>query len=201
MFGFLFLIYLNPTLWAFQGSPFVLQKALSPNLAGSFTRVKMRESFPSSALGLAKYYPYKEYLPKSKGVYTIFDSSGIVQYVGSSNDIDNRLQDHMRSGLLQKNFMVEAVTFHDDTKQQEIFNYERKRIKELNPPKNKHSGTPGGIWLSERKDNLKNFYMFHKESLIISSRETLRKFLADEKLSSKERKVCLAFLRVARHFK
>ena len=152
-------------------------------------------------IGVTRYDPFSEYLPENHGVYKILSRYGTVKYIGSSNNIHSRMTNHVRSGVLKKGNMVEAVIFSKDTRQKKIFDYERGQIKKLNPLYNKHTGTPGKSWNNENVHKLGEFYKINKNSMEGSSRKIVLTFLHDRKKTCQNFNVIQSFLRVMKHFK
>ncbi len=93
-----------------------------------------------------EYDPFTERLPAQKGVYRVFDRNGICRYVGSSNDVDKRVTAHVRTGTIRRGDIVSVTTFHGNTGQNTVADYEVREISRLNPTENIHPGGPGRPW-------------------------------------------------------
>lgn len=93
-----------------------------------------------------EFDPNSEYLPNGKGVYRVIDQNNTVQYVGSSNNVDRRVQEHIKSGMVQPGDTVSVTSFHGNTGQNTVCDYEVKEIDRLNPVQNIHPGGPGRPW-------------------------------------------------------
>ena len=140
-----------------------------------FTKLEMRVSASScrwfsdrkingiqeEIVGIANYEPFKQMMQKNKGIYSIRNKNGEIEYIGSSNHVDKRLRDHRRSGILQESDTVEVLVFKDSVKQKIILSYEKELIRKLSPLKNKHVGAPGRMWDAEQIEKLKDHH-YHR---------------------------------------
>lgn len=97
--------------------------------------------------------------PVKEGIYEFMDTSG-KKYVGQSNDIPRRLQEHVDSGKLDPNANVDFTPMPgSDQTQREIA--EHRRLQELVPegmhPKDPNSGVSNRKWpIGPRRQDLLN---------------------------------------------
>lgn len=85
-------------------------------------------------------------MPEKAGVYRVIDRKGTVQYVGSAKNVDRRVQEHVRTGMVQPGDRVSVTIFHGNTGQNTVGDYEVKEIERLQPKQNIHPGAPGRPW-------------------------------------------------------
>ena len=86
--------------------------------------------------------------PHKKGEYRIVckESHGkrSVEYIGVSNDLKRRMNEHIKSGKLNSSEQLFAYKVADGRASQTRLNdHERKKIKEHTPPLNKRAGGAG----------------------------------------------------------
>lgn len=89
-------------------------------------------------------------LPHAAGEYRLRDANGVITYIGETNDIKRRSQQHLRSGKLQKNYSVEYKVADGRSTSRTRRIHEQEKIKKHNPILNKSIGGEGRI---ARKNN------------------------------------------------
>ena len=84
-------------------------------------------------------------LPSAAGEYRHRDSEGNITYIGETNDIRRRSQQHFRSGKLQDGYSVEYKIADGRSTSRTRRIHEQEKIKQHNPKFNKSIGGEGRI--------------------------------------------------------
>ena len=84
-------------------------------------------------------------LPHAPGEYRHRDADGNITYIGETNDIKRRTQQHMRSGKLQSDYSVEYKVADGRSSSRTRREHEQMKIKQHNPSLNKSVGGEGRI--------------------------------------------------------
>ena len=84
-------------------------------------------------------------LPHAAGEYRHRDSAGNITYIGETNDINRRTQQHLRSGKLQSDYSVEYKLADGRSTSRTRREHEQEKIKQHNPLLNKSVGGEGRI--------------------------------------------------------
>lgn len=82
-------------------------------------------------------------LPHAAGEYRHRDAEGNITYIGETNDIKRRSQQHLRSGKLQENYSVEYKVADGRSTSKTRRIHEQEKIKKHNPILNKSVGGEG----------------------------------------------------------
>lgn len=86
-----------------------------------------------------------ENLPHAPGEYRHRDSEGNITYIGETNDIRRRTQQHLRSGKLREDYSVEYKVADGRSSSRTRREHEQQKIKQHNPTLNKSCGGEGRI--------------------------------------------------------
>lgn len=86
-----------------------------------------------------------ESLPHAPGEYRHRDADGNITYIGETNDIKRRSQQHLRSGKLQEDYSVEYKVADGRSSSRTRREHEQMKIKQHNPSLNKSNGGEGRI--------------------------------------------------------
>ena len=84
-------------------------------------------------------------LPHAPGEYRHRDAEGNITYIGETNDIRRRSQQHLRSGKLQDDYSVEYKIADGRSTSRTRRAHEQEKIKQHNPALNKSVGGEGRI--------------------------------------------------------
>lgn len=84
-------------------------------------------------------------LPHAAGEYRHRDANGHITYIGETNDIKRRSQQHLRTGKLQSDYSVEYKIADGRSSSRTRRMHEREKIKKHNPVLNKSGGGEGRI--------------------------------------------------------
>lgn len=157
--------------------------------------------FPPDVSGTVYFDYFKERLPPgSRGIYNILTPNNEIKYIGSSCDIDKRLSDHYKKGILAPGDVVWGVIFNDKTRQKKILDYERTLIKKFAPPLNKHTGAPGRSWRSEQLLKLQSFSQYNWDLLHPEGQTIISNILKGQKVCE-HKKIERSLLSVMRLFR
>lgn len=159
------------------------------------------DNFNQYITGTTRYNPFREFLPKSRGVYKIVGRRGAIKYIGSSHNIHQRMQTHRQMGILVPGDTIMATLFHCKTRQRVVLAFEKQEIKKFNPLKNIHSGTPARAWRSEQVLKFRSFYVRNQNQFLPEYRQIIQDFLGGHTLPSQHDKIIKQFLRTMKAFK
>ena len=84
-------------------------------------------------------------LPHVAGEYRHRDAKGNITYIGETNDIRRRSQQHLRSGKLQSDYSIEYKIADGRSTSRTRREHEQEKIKQHNPVLNKSVGGEGRI--------------------------------------------------------
>lgn len=86
-----------------------------------------------------------ERLPHSAGEYRHRDAAGNITYIGETNDIRRRSQQHLRSGKLQEDYSIEYKVADGRSTSRTRREHEQEKIKQHSPILNKSIGGEGRL--------------------------------------------------------
>lgn len=81
--------------------------------------------------------------PAVPGEYRIRNSAGDLTYIGETNNLKRRMQEHIRSGKLTADGSIEFQTADGRSTSRTRREHERQKIEEHRPPLNRSHGGEG----------------------------------------------------------
>lgn len=179
----------------------ILQNQIIQQYKENSNKPLIQELSSGDIFGTSVYNPFTESLPaKSRGIYQIISGYQNIEYIGSSVDINKRLSDHIRKGILMEGHIVKAILFKEKITQLRILDYERKLIKKYNPKLNKHPGAPGRLCRSDQILNLEIFFK-HNEPFLNSKGQAIIRDLLKGKMLKEDQKIVRSLLYLMRLLK
>ena len=87
--------------------------------------------------------PKKNAPPKEAGEYRIMDKNHNIKYIGETNNLERRRNEHKRNGKLDDDGIFAWKVASKDSTSESRRVHERQKIKKHNPPLNKSKGGEG----------------------------------------------------------
>ena len=83
--------------------------------------------------------------PTKPGEYRIRDASGEISYVGETNNLSRRTNEHVKTGMLSPGNTIEYKIADGRSSSRTRREHEQQKIAQHNPPQNKSKGGEGRI--------------------------------------------------------
>lgn len=91
--------------------------------------------------------------PSEAGEYRIRDDEGNIVYIGETDNLKRRMQEHIRSGKLKTNYTFEYQIADKNVTARTRREHEKEKIEQHKPALNKVKGGGGRIPLIKNKYN------------------------------------------------
>ena len=105
----------------------------------------MVESHIGRPVRKEEYYSADD-LPRDKGAYVIRDQQGDTKYVGMTNNVERRMQEHRRTGMYEEGQQIVFHRAHPNTGQPTLARHEDRLINKEKPYANSRKSGGGRPW-------------------------------------------------------